>query len=136
MDCLFCKIASEDIPAHIIHSDASSIAFLDIHPQSPGHTVIIPPRHMETFLDMEESEVEGYWKGVKKTLGILKEHLEADGFTIGINHGKVSGQSINHLHCHIIPRYEGDEGGSIHSVVSYPSDETVKDVYQRIITHI
>lgn len=132
MDCLFCSIVDKKIDAYTIYEDDDALSFLDIYPQSPGHSVIIPKRHMETFLDMRDDEIEKYWKAVQNTLKQLDEKLGADGFTIGINHGKVSGQSISHLHCHIIPRYKEDKGGSIHSVVSYPSSESVEDVYKRI----
>lgn len=132
MECLFCSIVKKEIKSFTIYEDEHSVAFLDIHPCSAGHTVCIPKRHMSTFLEMREEEIGGFWEGAQKVLALLKENLSADGFTIGINHGKVSGQSVDHMHLHLIPRYKGDGGGSIHSVVKTVSDDTVEQVYEKI----
>ena len=90
MDCLFCKIAKKEIPAEAVYEDADTIAILDIHPRAPGHTMIIPKVHAENILDLPDSLVGRVFLTVKKVTGILRTALKPDGFTIGINHGKVS----------------------------------------------
>ena len=132
-NCLFCKIIKKETSAEIIYEDSVSIAVLDVHPRSYGHAMVLPKSHAENILDLADEEIGGVFKAVKKVTMILSESLKPDGFTIGINHGKVSGQAIDHLHIHIMPRWCGDGGGSIHSVVDNPPKETLKEIKNKII---
>lgn len=131
-DCLFCRIAGKEIGANVIYEDENSMAFLDIHPRAPGHAMVIPKAHRETILDMPEEELGPLFTAVKKTASALSRTLKPDGFTIGINQGKASGQEVDHLHIHIIPRYLNDKGSSIHSVVDNRSGETVQEIAAKI----
>ena len=133
MDCLFCKIISKKQQAHIIYEDESSMAVLDIFPRSIGHTMVIPKTHAETILELPDDQIGKVFGTVKKVTQLLKDKLNPDGFTIGINHGKVSGQAIDHLHIHIIPRFKGDNGGSIHTVVDNPPSISLEEVNKKIM---
>lgn len=133
MDCLFCKIADKSIPSTVVYEDEFTLAFLDIHPLSEGHTVVIPKNHAENIIDLPEELVKPLFLSVRKVAAFLKDALNPEGFTIGINHGKVSGQTIDHLHIHVIPRYEGDGGKSIHSVVHNPPMEALEETRSRIL---
>lgn len=133
--CLFCKIINKEIPAEIIYEDVETLAFLDIHPRSSGHTVVIPKVHAENILDLPEGKVEPLFKAVKKITAMIEKGLNPHGFTIGINHGKVSGQAVEHLHIHIIPRWENDNGGSIHSVVNNPPKESLEEIKNKILNY-
>lgn len=128
MECLFCKIASKEIRSAAIYEDDDALAFLDVRPLTKGHTLVIPKFHAENILDFPADRIGSIFKAVKKTTALLEEKLSPKGFTIGINHGKISGQVIDHLHVHIIPRYEGDGGGSIHSVVKNPPEESLEEI--------
>ena len=132
MDCLFCKIINKEIPAEIIYEDGEAVAFLDIHPRSSGHTVVLPRHHAENILDLPDEKIEGIFKAVKKVTELLNKSLMPDGFTIGINHGKVSGQTIDHLHIHIIPRWFNDGGGSVHDVVNNQPKESLEEISKKI----
>lgn len=134
MDCLFCKIASGEIPSEIIYKDDYVTAFLDANPLTEGHTLIVPNRHVENILDLADEDVCPVFLAVKKVTGMLQKTLDPRGFTIGINHGKISGQSIDHLHIHVIPRFENDGGGSLHSVVHFPPSIALKDTKNKILT--
>lgn len=136
MDCLFCKIAAREIPSEMVYEDEASFAFLDIHPLAPGHTIVVPKEHAENILDLPENQVGPLFTAVKKITAALNSALKPHGFTIGINHGKVSGQAIDHLHIHLIPRFEGDGGGSLHSVVKNPPQESVSAIKEKIIKFI
>ena len=153
-DCLFCKIATGEIPSYKIYEDNLVMAFLDIHPRAPGHTVVIPkghyptlfelparapghaviiPRaHYETLLGVPDGEIGPLWIVVKKVAAHIKEALKTDGFTIGMNHGAVSGQTVPHLHVHIMPRFEGDGGKSIHSVVHNPGEIPLEEMVEKL----
>lgn len=148
-DCLFCKIGKKEIPSEIIYEDTSVTAFLDINPCTPGHTVVIPKAHCETIIELKDSDVTSLFSTVKKVVTLLNDKLGAKGFipspngqhlvrgfTIGINHGRLAGQAIDHLHVHIIPRYEDDHGGSLHSVVHYQTADTVKEIAAKLKTII
>ncbi len=133
MDCLFCKIAQKDIPADIVYEDDKVLGFLDIHPLAPGHAVIIPKVHAENILDLDSQMIAPVFESVKTLTGVLNKALNPQGFTIGINHGKVSGQAVNHLHVHIIPRFSGDGGKSLHSVVNNPPKNSLKEIKEKIL---
>lgn len=132
MDCLFCKIRDKEIGAELVYEDEHAFGILDIYPIAPGHTMIIPKVHSENLLDLPDSEVEGVFMAVKKYTEILKGVFKPDAFTIGINHGRASGQVIDHLHIHIIPRFDNDGGKSVHSVVNNPSKESLAEIAEKI----
>ena len=132
MDCLFCKIANKQIPAEIVYEDSDTLAFLDIHPRAPGHTMIIPKIHAENILDLPDNLVGKVFLTVKKIAGMLTKAFKPEGFTIGINHGRVSGQVVDHLHIHVMPRFSNDQGASIHSVVNNPPAESLKEIAEKI----
>lgn len=133
MDCIFCKIAAREIPSHMIYEDDRAFAILDIHPLAMGHTMVIPKVHAVTILDLPEGEVGPLFAAVKAVTVKLQKVLNPDGFTTGINHGDVSGQSVKHLHVHILPRWKDDGGGSLHSVVDKPGDRSVEEVAKLLI---
>lgn len=135
-NCLFCKIIKKEISAEIIYENSVVMAILDVHPRSPGHAIILPKNHAENILDLADEEIGGVFMAVKKITAILNESLKPDGFTIGINHGKVSGQAIDHLHIHVMPRWHGDNGGSIHSVVDNPPKETLEEIKNKILKYL
>jgi len=132
MDCLFCKIANKEMAAQVIYEDEDATAVLDVHPRAPGHTMVLPKVHAETILDLPDEKIEGVFKAVKNVTDLLNERLKPQGFTIGINHGRVSGQVIDHLHIHIIPRWANDGGGSIHSVVDNRPKESLEEIKKLI----
>ena len=134
MDCLFCKIAKKTIPAEVIYEDDTSTAFLDIHPKAPGHTMVVPKQHAETILEVPEADLGALFRAVQEVTAGIRSALAPDGFTIGWNHGKKAGQVIEHLHVHIIPRFQGDGGGSIHGVVDNPPKESLQLIGERIRT--
>jgi histidine triad (HIT) family protein len=133
MNCLFCKIVAKEIPGKIIYEDDSVLGLLDINPRSPGHTMIVPKFHAENILDLPDDLLAGVFLAVKKVTELLKSRLSPDGFTIGINHGKVSGQMVEHLHIHIMPRWAGDGGSSVHSVVDNPPKVSVDEIMKKIL---
>lgn len=132
MDCLFCKIANRQLSAEVIYEDDAATGVLDIHPRAPGHTMVLPKVHAANILELPEENMGSIFIAVKNTTALLERSLLPHGFTIGINHGTVSGQTIEHVHIHIIPRFRGDGGGSIHSVVNNPPKESLKTIADKI----
>lgn len=134
-DCLFCKIIKKEMSAEIIYEDEQAMAILDINPRAPGHTMVLPKIHCQTILDLPEKKIGPIFEAAVKVTYLLQKSLEPNGFTIGINQGKISGQIIDHLHIHIIPRFENDGGGSVHSVVNNPPTKSLAEI-KKVITGV
>ena len=132
MDCLFCKIGRKEIPAAMIYEDDHAFAILDIHPRAPGHAMVIPKAHAATILELHDEEIAPVFGAVKKVTARLEEVLKPEGFTIGINHGSVSGQEVGHLHIHVLPRFSNDGGKSIQSVVNNPGTEDLAVLAEKL----
>jgi diadenosine tetraphosphate (Ap4A) HIT family hydrolase len=102
--CPFCTIA----PEKIVAQNAHSFTVRDTLPVSPGHTLIVPKRHIASIFEATNDEVAALWDELKLARTQLLKEFSPDGFNIGINDGLAAGQTILHLHIHIIPRYNGD----------------------------
>ena len=107
-DCVFCAIVDGEIPSFKIYEDDTAIAFLDINPFSYGHTLVVPKVHREGLLDAEDGELAALMAIVKKVAAAIKAELKCDGFNILQNNGEAAGQTVRHVHFHIIPRRNGD----------------------------
>ncbi len=103
--CPFCKAESE---REIIASSSLSVAFFDGFPVSPGHALIIPKRHVSSFFDLSQEERQDLLNLADSVKQIVEERYHPDGYNIGVNVGEAAGQSIFHVHMHLIPRYQGD----------------------------
>ena len=102
MDCLFCKIIAGQIPAKKIYEDERVFAFEDINPQAPTHVLIVPKKHMKGLKEAvpEDAELIGYCQLVAAKLG--RERNIEDGYRTVLNVGPRSGQSVFHLHLHLL----------------------------------
>jgi diadenosine tetraphosphate (Ap4A) HIT family hydrolase len=103
-DCPFCWLPTE----RILETNAQALAVADAFPVSPGHTLVIPRRHVASFFELTEDEVTAVHELLCRMKGRLDEDLNPAGYNIGINVGAVSGQTVAHVHVHLIPRYVGD----------------------------
>lgn len=105
MDCLFCAIVAGDIPADVVFSDDSVVAFRDIAPQAPTHIVVVPRQHFANAEELAnaDEQLAGHLLAVTSRLG--QEHSaqsDADGFRINFNTGPAAGQSVQHVHAHVL----------------------------------
>jgi histidine triad (HIT) family protein len=114
--CVFCKIIDGEVPALKVYEDGKALAFLDIHPSAPGHTLIIPKAHVAKVEDLSDEDAKALFMVLHRIVGKIQEAVDAPSSTIGINNGKESGQEIPHVHIHVIPRSRGDKGGIIQGV--------------------
>ena len=134
MDCLFCKLGSGEIDSFTLYEDSDVRAFLDVNPLTIGHTVVIPKTHVIDIIDLSPELVGPLFSGVKAVTEMLAGALGAENFTIGINHGKMLGHpDIDHMHVHVIPRFEGDGGGDMHSIVKQPPEEDLSVIDKKIM---
>lgn len=104
-DCVFCNLNSH---AELICETATCVAFYDCYPVSPGHALIIPKRHIASYFDLTRREREAMNIMLLYVKKKIQERFNPDGYNIGINVNESAGQSIFHVHMHLIPRYEGD----------------------------
>ena len=107
-DCVFCAIAAGEIPCFKVYEDELALAYLDINPFSEGHTLVIPKAHTTGLLDTPEETLAALLARVKKVAAHLKSALGCDGFHILQNNGAAAGQTVGHIHFHIVPRRNGD----------------------------
>lgn len=107
-DCIFCKIVRGEIPATKVFEDETTLAFLDITPVNPGHTLVIPKKHSADIFEIEENE----WNAVTKTARLiahaLEKSLSPEGVNIGMNNRHGAGQTVFHAHIHVMPRTKDD----------------------------
>ena len=104
-DCIFCAIAAGEIPSFKVYEDDLVLAYLDINPFSKGHTLVIPKAHTTGLLDTPDETLAAVIARVKKVAAHLKQALPCDGFNILQNNGAAAGQTVMHVHFHIVPRY-------------------------------
>jgi diadenosine tetraphosphate (Ap4A) HIT family hydrolase len=102
--CPFCNLPRE----RIIHADDLAFVVRDAFPVSPGHMLIIPHRHVASFFEVTESERASLLRLLDEARQALDAELHPHGYNIGINDGDAAGQTVRHLHVHLIPRYRGD----------------------------
>lgn len=102
--CLFCNLK----PERILEETEYWLIVRDGYPVSAGHTLIIPKRHIASFFELKHEEFEVLQSVMDKAKKLIDEEFHPDGFNIGVNNGKAAGQTVFHLHIHLIPRYEAD----------------------------
>lgn len=99
MDCIFCKIAAGQIPADEVYRDADMVAFRDLNPQAPVHILVIPTAHVDSAADADETVIGPLMAGAAR---IAAENISGNGYRIVTNVGPDGGQSVEHLHLHIL----------------------------------
>jgi diadenosine tetraphosphate (Ap4A) HIT family hydrolase len=102
--CPFCTLP----PERIIDSNDLALVIRDGYPVSPGHTLIIPKRHIGSWFEIALEEQSAMLDLLGRAKAVLEEEFKPDGYNIGINDGPTAGQTVPHLHMHLIPRYKGD----------------------------
>lgn len=107
-NCIFCKIAAGKIPSNTLYENDSFRVILDIAPAAKGHAIVLPKAHMADLFAMDADIAATALPVITKVAGALKEALSCDGINLMQNNGKAAGQTIFHLHFHIIPRFHDD----------------------------
>lgn len=110
-NCIFCKIASGEIPAATLYEDDLFRVILDLGPASKGHALILPKNHYANLYEIPDELVGKTMVLAKKMGTALKEALGCDGLNVVQNNGEAAGQTVFHFHMHLIPRYQDDQVG-------------------------
>ncbi|MFP4057451.1 MAG: HIT family protein [Candidatus Brocadiia bacterium] len=107
-ECIFCKIIAGDVPSECVFQDDHAVAFLDINPIAPGHTLLVPRKHCEGLLDAPADVLHAVIERAPRVARAVMKATEAEGFNLIQFNGSCAGQEVFHLHFHIIPRRPGD----------------------------
>ena len=107
-DCIFCAIAAGEIPCFKVYEDDVALAYLDINPFTRGHTLVIPKKHVGCLVDAGDDLLAELMPRVRNVAAHIKEALPCDGFNVLQNNGVAAGQTVRHIHFHIVPRWDGD----------------------------
>jgi histidine triad (HIT) family protein len=108
-DTIFMKIIRREVPAHIVYEDDDTIAFLDVKPNVPGHTLVVPKKWTENIFDVDDANLAAVMRTVRKIAPAVRDAVGAHAVHINSNHGAAAGQIVFHLHFHIIPRHDRSE---------------------------
>jgi histidine triad (HIT) family protein len=124
-DCLFCHIASGAVDAEMVLDEEHVVGFLDIRPVFKGHTLLVPREHVDTLLELPESQVVPLFTTAQRVAAAMTSALGAQGTFVAMNN--VVSQSVPHLHVHVVPRTKGDGlRGFFWPRTKYKSDEAAE----------
>lgn len=112
VSCILCAIrdGNPDVRTHKIFQDDKTLIILNLYPFNPGHLLICPTRHVERWRDLTDDEVARIMALVKKAEDVLEREFGCTSFNFGVNEGKMSGASIDHLHVQLVPRFKSELG--------------------------
>ncbi len=130
-DCIFCKLANGEIPTNTLYEDEDFRVILNLGPATKGHALILPKEHADNLFELEDALAAKVLIVARKMAARMKERLHFDGLNLVQNNGKVAGQTVEHFHLHLIPRYEND-GQKINWTPGEPSQEELESVRKEI----
>lgn len=129
--CVFCKIINGEIPCFKVYETEHIVCFLDINASSKGHTLIVPKKHVTNMFDVSDEIICEVIKAVNYVTKLLKEKLGVEAVNVINNSGEKAGQTVMHLHYHVIPRYDND-GIVISPKQTEPDFDKLKQVLEEI----
>lgn len=130
-NCIFCKIIAGEIPSYTLYEDEKYKVILDVGPATKGHALILPKDHYANFYELPEETAAEIIKLAKKMMIRMTDKLKCDGFNIVQNNGKAAGQTVEHYHMHLIPRYDND-GEILKYIAGEPGREELEQIKKTI----
>ena len=130
-DCIFCKLANGIFPTNTIYEDEDFRVILDNSPAAKGHSLIIPKQHFENIYSTDDAYLAKLLPVAKKVANALKKTFNCDGVNIVQNNEPAAGQTVFHLHVHVIPRYNDDKVG-----ITWPQHEVDQDEQKKLADEI
>jgi len=128
--CIFCEIIKGNIPSKKVYEDDKVLAILDISQITKGHTLVLPKKHFDNFLDIDDEYTNAVFTAAKKVTKMINNAYKPEGFNIINNCGETAGQSVMHFHVHVVPRYNKEDLVMQHADNSnkFNLDEIVNDI--------
>ncbi|SFS06326.1 HIT family protein [Anaeromicropila populeti] len=130
-NCIFCKIADGEIPSIKLYEDKNFVVIFDISPAAQGHAIIISKTHAKDLFELPNEYAANIMVVAKKVGSALMEALNCDGMNILQNNGEAAGQTVFHLHVHLIPRY-ADDAVNIKWNIGTADQEFLNDLSKKV----
>lgn len=130
-NCVFCKIVAKQIPAALVHEDEDTLAFMDIGQVNPGHVLVAVKRHAENIFALDDAQAAALFRSAAKVARAIRAAFQPEGLSVYQANGKAAGQTVFHLHVHLVPRHEGD-GMELTWPVKNPPREKLADYAEKI----
>ena len=130
-NCVFCRIVTKEIPATVVHEDEHTLAFMDIGQVNPGHVLVAVKKHAENIFALDEAQAAAVFGAAAKVARAIRGAFEPQGLSVYQANGAAAGQTVLHLHIHLVPRYEGD-GMALTWPVKNPPREKLTECAQKI----
>lgn len=126
-DCIFCKIAKGDIPSATVFENSDLKVFLDVAPANRGHALIVPKEHYDNIFQLDAETAGKIFSMATVVAKAIKDETGCEGLNVVQNNGEVAGQTVNHFHLHLIPRFKGDDVN-----VTWKQQETVAEEQDKL----
>jgi histidine triad (HIT) family protein len=107
-DCVFCKIMAKQIPASVVYEDEHTLAFMDLGQVNPGHVLVALKAHAENVYALDDAQAGAVFRSVARVSRAIRAAFAPQGLSVYQANGKAAGQTVFHLHVHLVPRYDGD----------------------------
>jgi histidine triad (HIT) family protein len=130
-DCVFCRIVAKQIPATVVHEDEHTLAFMDIGQVNPGHVLVALKQHAENIFALDEAQAAAVFRAAAKVARAIRAAFEPQGLSVYQANGAAAGQTVFHLHVHLVPRHEGD-GMALTWPVKNPPRERLAEYAEKI----
>jgi len=130
-NCVFCRIVAKEIPATVVHEDEQTLAFMDIGQVNPGHVLVAVKKHAENIFALDEAQAAAVFRSAAKVARAIRGAFEPQGLSVYQANGAAAGQTVLHLHIHLVPRYEGD-GMALTWPVKNPPREKLTEYAEKI----
>ncbi len=122
-DCIFCKITAGEAPAHTVYEDEHLLAFMDLFPAGPGHTLLIPKVHAENIFGLDAAVMARVGAFSQRLATAVKTAFNADGLVVFQLNGEAAGQTVFHYHMHFLPRMAGNNPMAMHGKVMADAEQ-------------
>ena len=129
--CVFCRIVAKEIPATVVHEDEHTLAFMDIGQVNPGHVLVAVKKHADNIFALEDAQAAAVFRSAARVARAIRGAFEPQGLSVYQANGAAAGQTVFHLHIHLVPRYEGD-GMALTWPVKNPPREKLVEYAEKI----
>jgi histidine triad (HIT) family protein len=133
-DCVFCRIVAKQIPASVVHEDEHTLAFMDLGQVNPGHVLVAAKAHAENVYSLDDAQAAAVFRSVARVARAIRAAFAPDGLSVYQANGKAAGQTVFHLHVHLVPRHEGD-GMNLIWPAKNPPREKLEEYAAKVRVH-
>jgi histidine triad (HIT) family protein len=133
-DCVFCKIMAKQIPASVVHEDEHTLAFMDLGQVNPGHVLVAVKAHAENIYALDDTQAAALFRSVARAARAIRAAFSPEGLSVYQANGKAAGQTVFHLHVHLVPRHEND-GMNLTWPVKNPARDKLEEYAAKLRVH-